>query len=463
MNQSLAEVLAFEPEEKQRAFLAKLPPHELHALKYRWEFWGRPKQFAPPPPWNTHLLLAGRGFGKTRTGSEFIRAQVCGKTPLAAGPRKDQFIAIIAETAADARDVIVKGPAGILNCHPKDFRPTFVASTRSLTWPNGAVATLYNGTEPDQLRGPQHSLAWVDELAKFRYMKECWDMLQFGLRLGDNPQQLITTTPRPLALFRELMEQEGTIVTRGSLYENRANLASKFVQSIISRYAGTRLGRQEIDGEIVDDVPGSLWTRTMFDECRKGPKFEAPPMKRLVVAVDPATKASTGDDDVAETGIIVAGVGEDNHGYLIDDRSCRLGPNGWAKVAVAAFDRYEADCILAETNNGGDMVEQVIRAVRPSIPIRKVWASRGKTTRAEPVSALYEQKRISHLGAFPALEDEAVQFTPWGIEGDLPADRVDALVWAFTHLFPSLVVRAKKERPQRSTFAVRGRSKTTGY
>ena len=463
MGKSLAEVLAFQPEAKQRAWLAKLPPHELEALQYRWDFWARPEQLPPPMPWSTWLLLAGRGYGKTRVGSEFVKSQVCGKTPLAAGPRNHRFIAIVAETAADARDVIVKGPAGVLTCHPKDFRPIFVASTRSLTWPNGAVATLYNGTEPDQLRGPQHSLAWVDELAKFRYMKECWDMLQFGLRLGDNPQQLITTTPRPLALLRELMEQDGTVVTRGSLYENRANLASKFVHSIIQRYAGTRLGRQEIDGEIVDDVPGALWTRGMFETCRKGPKFEPPPMKRLVVAIDPATKASTGDDAIAETGIVVAGVGEDDHGYLIDDRSCRLGPNGWAKVAVAAYDRYEADCILAETNNGGDMVEQVIRAVRPSIPIRKVWASRGKTTRAEPVSALYEQGRISHLGAFPALEDEAVQFTPWGIEGDLPADRVDALVWAFTHLFPALVTRPKKDRTSRSSLPARGRSETTGY
>lgn len=332
-----------------------------------------------------------------------------------------------------------------------------------LTWPNGAVATVFNGTEPDQLRGPQHSLLWMDELCKYKYIQETWNMAQFGLRLGDNPKQLITTTPRPLPLLKEIAALDGTVVTRGSLYDNRANLASGFVRGIIERYAGTRLGRQEIDGEVVDDVPGALWTRAMFDECRKGPKFNAPPMKRLVVAIDPATKASTSDDSIAETGIIVAGVGEDNHGYLIDDRSCRLGPLGWAKVAVAAYDRYDADCIIAETNNGGDMVEQVIRSVRPTIKVVKVWASRGKTTRAEPVSALYEQKRISHLGAFPALEDEAVQFTSGGIEGDLPSDRVDAMVWAFKHLFPDLVERVRKPKVQRATIPARGRSKTTGY
>lgn len=459
---ALADILAKQGEEEQNKFLARLSPHELAALQYDWEFWARPKQMAPKEPWSTWLLLAGRGFGKTKTGSEWIRSKICGKTPLMAGPGNHRFIAIVAETAADAREVIVKGPAGILVSHPKSHRPTYVAHNRSLTWPNGAVAMLYNGTEPDQLRGPQHSLAWIDELCKFRYIKESWDMLQFGLRLGDNPQQLITTTPRPLALLREIMSHDSTVVTRGSLYENRANLASKFVHSIIDRYAGTRLGRQEIDGEIVDDVPGALWTRGMFDECRKGPKFDAPPMKRLVVAVDPATKASTSDDVIAETGIIVAGVGEDGRGYVIDDRSCRLGPSGWAKVSIAAFEYYEADCIVVEVNNGGDMVEEVIRAVRATVPIKKVWASRGKTTRAEPIAALYEQKRIHHLGSFPMLEDEAVQFTPWGIEGDLPSDRVDAMVWAFSHLFPSLVVRSDKRRPPTRP-EPQGRRSGTGY
>ena len=463
MSRALAEVLAFQPEAHQRAWLEKLPKDELAALQYRWDFWARPAQLPPREAYKTWLCLCGRGWGKTRVGTEWIRSEVCGDTPLMAGPGKHQYIHIVAETSRDAADVIVDGPAGILAVHPKEFRPKIVRSPRiRLTWPNGAVATIFNGTEPDQLRGPQASLLWMDELAKYKFIKETWDMAQFGLRLGDNPRQLITTTPRPLALLRDIQTMDGVVVTRGSLYDNRANLSSDYVHSIIGRYAGTRLGRQEIDGEIVDDVPGALWTRAMFDRCRKGPKFEAPPMKRLVVAIDPATKASTGDDDIAETGIIVAGLGEDGMGYLIDDRSCRLAPHGWAKIAIAAFDYYKADCILAETNNGGDMVEQTIRAVKSTVPIRKVWASRGKIVRAEPISALYEQGRISHLGAFPALEDECVQFTPWGIEGDLPSDRVDAMVWAFSHLFPSLVVRAKKKK-QPGRPDSRGRSTATGY
>jgi phage terminase large subunit-like protein len=459
---ALADVLAKQSADEQRTFLAALPPDELERLRYKWDFWARPKQIAPPEPWSTWLLLAGRGFGKTRILSEWIRSKVCGKTPLSAGPGNHRFIAIVAETAADARDVIVKGPAGILACHPKEFRPVHVVSARSLTWPNGAVATLYNGSEPDQLRGPQHSIAAIDELCKFRYPRESWDMLQFGMRLGDNPQQVIATTPRPLALLREIMKLDGTVTTRGSLYENRANLSSKFVHSIIGRYAGTRLGRQEIEGEIVDDTPGALWTRSMFEVCRKGADFKAPAMKRLVIAIDPATKASESDDDIAETGIVVAGIGEDGKGYLIDDRSCRLGPHGWAKVAIAAYDRYEADTIVAEVNNGGDMVEQVIRGVRGTLSVKKVWASRGKVTRAEPIAALYEQKRIFHLGAFPALEDEAVQFTPWGIEGDLPSDRVDAMVWAFAHLFPSLIVRPEK-KPRLDKLPASGKIRATGY
>jgi len=337
MGKSLAEVLAFQPVEKQRAFLEKLPPAEREALRYKWAFWARPEQIMPPLPWRTWLILCGRGWGKTKTGAEFIRSQVCGASPLARSPAGHRYIAIIGETAADVRDVMVKGPAGILAVHPKEFRPTYVASTRSLTWPNGVTGYLYNGTEPDQLRGPQHSLAWADELAKFQYAQELYDMLQFGLRLTANPQQLITTTPRPIKLIRELIEAEDTIVTRGSLYDNRAHLSSKFVNSVIDRYAGTRLGRQEIDGEIVDDVPGALWTRQMFDACRKPKKFVPPEMVRLLVAIDPAAKASADKDERSETGITVGGIGTDGNGYLIDDRSCRLGPHGWATVAIAAY------------------------------------------------------------------------------------------------------------------------------
>jgi predicted phage terminase large subunit-like protein len=346
----------------------------------------------------------------------------------------------VAETAADARDVIVEGPSGLLAIHPADYRPKFEQSKRRLTWPNGAVAMLYNATEPDQLRGPQHDAAWCDELAKWRYAQETWDMLQFGLRLGDRPRQVITTTPRPIPLIRDFLtrEGEGVAVTRGSTYDNRANLAASFFKTIVKRYEDTRLGRQELNAEILDDIPGALWTRAMLDAGRVT-GAALPPMQRIVVGVDPAAKASSSSDKTSETGIVVAALGEDGRGYVLDDLSCRLSPAGWARKVAAAFDRYSANAIVVEINQGGAMVETVLRAERAGLPLRQVRASRGKTVRAEPIAALYEQGRVSHAGAFPALEDQMVLFTPFGIEGDGAADRVDALVWALSDLFPRMV------------------------
>ncbi len=346
----------------------------------------------------------------------------------------------MAETAADARDVIAEGPSGLLAIHPAEFRPKFEKSKRRLTWPNGAVAMLYNATEPDQLRGPQHDAAWCDELAKWRYAQETWDMLQFGLRLGERPRQVITTTPRPVPLIRDFIAREGSgvAVTRGSTYDNRANLAPGFFKTIVKRYEGTRLGRQELNAEILDDVAGALWTRAMLDAARVA-SAGLPPMQRVVIGVDPAAKASASGDKTSETGIIAAGLGEDGRGYVLDDLSCRLSPAGWARKIAAAFDRYRADAIVVEINQGGAMVETVLRAERPGLPLRQVRASRGKTVRAEPIAALYEQGRVSHAGAFPALEDQMVLFTPFGIEGDGAADRVDALVWALSDLFPRMV------------------------
>jgi predicted phage terminase large subunit-like protein len=352
---------------------------------------------------------------------------------------------LVAETAADARDVIVDGESGLLAIHPKDFRPKFEPSKRRLTWPNGVIGTLYNATEPDQLRGPQHDAAWCDELAKWRYARETWDMLQFGLRLGSNPRQVITTTPRPIPIIRELMKREGddVAVTRGSTYANEANLAEAFIKQLKDRYEGTRLGRQELNAEILDDVAGSLWTRAKLDETRRKVGDKLPGMQRVVVAIDPAAKESASDDRTSETGIIVSGFGEDGRGYVLDDQSCRLSPMGWARKAIAAYDLYQADAIVAEVNQGGEMVRTVLQAERQGLPIRTVRASRGKTTRAEPIAALYEQGRVSHVGTFPALEDQMVLFTPFGIEGDGAADRTDALVWALTDLFPSIVNKAE--------------------
>ena len=425
--------------EQRTSFLANLTPDELESLRYDWSFWARPEQRAPTGNWHIWLILAGRGAGKTRSGAEWIRASVCGSTPLTTG--RYERIALVAETAADARDVLVEGTSGLLAIHPSAFRPKFEASKRRLTWPNGAIATLYNATEPDQLRGPQHDAAWCDELAKWRYARETWDMLQFGLRLGENPRQVVTTTPRPIPIVRDLLARDGQGVslTRGTTYDNRANLAQNFFETIVKHYEGTRLGRQELNAELVDDVAGSLWTRANLDRNRVASGNPLPTMQRVVVGIDPAAKASADGDRTSETGIVVTGLGDDGRGYVLDDLSCRLSPRGWAAKAIAAFDRYEADALVVEINQGGAMVETVLRAERAGLPLRQVRASRGKTVRAEPIAALYEQGRVSHAGAFPALEDQMVLFTPFGIEGSGAADRVDALVWALSDLFPRMV------------------------
>lgn len=417
-------------------------------------------------------MLAGRGWGKTRTGAEWVRSIATGATPLTGGTYS--HIAVVGETAADNRDVIVEGPAGILATHPREFRPKYTQSNRRLEWPNGTIATLYNATEPDQLRGPQHGAAWCDELAKWRYAQETWDMLQFGLRMGDKPRQAITTTPRPIPIIKQLMalEGEGVHVTRGRTLDNAANLAGDFIKAIQRRYEGTRLGRQELNAEILDDVPGALWTRDNLDKHRIRRKSDGrlpalPVMQRIVVAIDPAITAPTDgvvQDETAETGIIVAGLGEDGRGYLFEDLTCRLAPNGWGRKAIAGYDLFKADCLVAEKNQGGAMVEHVLRSVRQNAPIKLVHASRGKVTRAEPVSALYEQGRISHVGSFPALEDQMVLFTPFGIESDITADRVDALVWAFTELFPSIVYHIdERDYPGKDPLESLGKLTSTGY
>ncbi len=346
---------------------------------------------------------------------------------------------------------MVQGPAGLLACHPNDYRPAYQKTNRSVTWPNGAVGLLFNGVEPDQLRGPQHDVAWADELAKWRYSQEAWDMLQFGLRLGEAPQQIVTTTPRPIPVIRELLKSKDTAITKGITRDNFINLAGTFLTAIETRYQGTRLGRQELNAEILDDAPDALWTRRNLDENRKTAK-QAPDLKRIVVAIDPATKTNEMQEDGAATGIVVAGIGIDGRGYVLDDATCRASPDKWARIAVAAYDRFNADCIVAETNQGGDMVREVLRSVRPGVPFREVVASRGKWTRAEPVAALYEQNRVSHCGIFAALEDEMVIFGPNGMADGMSPDRVDALVWALTSLFPQITQKvAQMQAPVRMT------------
>jgi phage terminase large subunit-like protein len=407
--------------------LEALSQPEKAALNHQWrDWWARPDQLAPPGDWDIWLCLAGRGWGKTRTGAEWIREEV------AAG--RATRIALVAETAADARDVLVEGDSGILAVYPRSERPTYEPSKRRVTWANGAIATLFNATEPDQLRGPQFDCAWCDELAKWRYARETWDQLQFGMRLGAHPRQIVTTTPRPIEVLKAMIAgQEGRIaVTRGRTMDNADNLAEPFLRKIVSRYSGTRLGRQELDAEILGDLPGALWTLANLDTFRRQ---QAPELGRVVVAVDPAV-SNTAESD--EHGIIVAGLTKQGEGVILQDGSLQGSPLDWARRALALYDKHQADAIVVEVNQGGDMVAQTLRSVRSNVNIIEVRASRGKHVRAEPIAALYEQGRVCHIGAFPDLENQMVQMTNAGYQGDGSPDRVDALVWALSELFPDL-------------------------
>jgi phage terminase large subunit-like protein len=435
---SPAQLLADLPEDEREEYLQSLSPEAMAALKYNWEFWARPNQLEPLGDWTTWLILAGRGFGKTRVGAETIRKWVCGDTPLA--PGRCSRIALVAETAADARDVMVLGESGLLAVHPKDFRPEWSPTNRCVTWPNGAKAWTYNATEPDQLRGPQHDGAWTDELAKFQYAQETWDQLQFGLRLGEHPRQIVTTTPRPIPVVRKLINDKDCIVTRGRTYDNADNLAAPFLKQVEERYSGTRLGRQELEGEVLDDMPGALWNREIIDAARKP---ECPDLDRIIVAVDPA---ATSGEEADETGIVAVGFATDSdgnkRGYVLADRSLRGTPDEWAAAAVSLYHELDADRIVAEKNQGGEMVSAVLRAKDRNVPITLVTATRGKVVRAEPISALYEQGRIHHVGRFDKLEDQMCLFTR-DVDrspGNSP-DRVDALVWGLTSMFEKLTGR----------------------
>lgn len=441
MNPSEVEAYIASLGERERAELDRLLGPELANIRWNWHAWARPNQLAPEGEWLTWLVLAGRGFGKTRCGAEWVRGEV--------NEKRASRIALIAETQKDLEEVMVFGQSGLLSVFPPHQKPKITKKPIRIEFHTGAIANGYNATEPDQLRGPQFDCAWGDEMAKWRYARETWDQLQFGLRLGHHPRQIITTTPRPIPILKEILAAPTTVVSRGITTDNEANLAASFIKSIMDKYAGTRLGRQELSAEILDDIPDALWTRAALDRDRRK-LSELPPLKRVVVAIDPAAKKNEQPEDGAATGIVVAGVGEDNRGYILDDATCRESPNGWARMAVACFDRYQGNCIVGEVNNGGEMVEATVRAVRPSVPFRAVHASKGKWTRAEPVAALYEQGRVSHVGTFAALEDEMVNFGPNGMVGEISPDRVDALVWALSELFPVItkVIVEKKALPR---------------
>lgn len=401
--------------------LKRLTPEKAARLLYDWEFWARPKQLPPEWAWYIWLILSGRGFGKTRTLNEIgIRWAKEGYSP----------IALVGQTKADVRDTLIEvGESSILKISPPWFMPEYEPSKRRLTWPNGVLGIIYSGDEPDQLRGPQHSKALVDELAKFKYPQQTWDNLTLGLRTGNNPQAVVATTPRPIKIIKELLAQEGkrVAVTRGHTIENKENLAPEFIKYILERYEGTRLGRQELAGEVLEDNPDALWQRSRIDELRRN---KYPKLTRVVVAIDPAATVS---EESSETGIIVAGIAtisDEIHGFVLDDLSLKASPDGWANAAITGFNKFSADRIIGEVNNGGDMVEHTIRTVEENVPYKAVHASRGKLVRAEPVSALYEQGRIHHVGFFPDLEDQLVEWVP----GEKSPDRLDALVWAITEL-----------------------------
>jgi phage terminase large subunit-like protein len=369
--------------------------------------------------WTTWLILGGRGAGKTRAGAEWVRRQA--ENPAAR-------IALVGETARDVRDVMVEGVSGLLAVHETHARPEWMASRGRVQWRNGAVAECFSAEEPDSLRGPQFSAAWCDELAKWRQAEATFNMLQFGLRLGSRPRQVITTTPRPIALLKKLIADPATAVTRAGTSENAFHLAPAFLDTVLKRYGGTQLGRQEIDGELIEDRTGALWKRAWFEACRVE---AAPPCSRIVVAVDPP--ASAGKRSSA-CGIVAAGVDGDFIYVLADETCAGLSPAGWAAKAIALWRRLEADCLVVEVNQGGDMVRAVMREADPSVPVTPVRAHRTKLLRAEPVAQLYEQGRVRHAGVFPALEDEMCDFAPDGLSSGRSPDRVDALVWAVSAL-----------------------------
>lgn len=403
----------------QREELAAMPPDQRATLAYEWRLWARPKQLMPEGHWSGWLLMAGRGAGKTRAGAEWIRSMV--------ETGRASRIALVAETAADCRDVLVEGESGIMAISPPWNRPVYESSKRRLTWPNGAIATLYNGTEPDQLRGPQHDCGWLDEVAKYRYAQETMDMFLFGLRLGADPRYLVTTTPRPIKLIRKMVKDPYIVVTSGSSLENLSNLSPTYRRNVIDKYAGTRLGRQEIDAELLEDTPGALWTASNIDDNR----VAEPPcdMARIVVAIDPAAKSTEGS---AESGLIVAGLGVDGIGYILEDLSFVGSPDAVVTAAVKAYRAYRADRVIAEVNNGGEWIEAVLRNIDRDVSYRALHASRGKITRAEPVAALYERGRVRHVGLSPALEDQMTTYS--GAASERSPDRMDAMVWAITEL-----------------------------
>ena len=411
------------PQSERETILASLTEEQAQELLWDWRFWARNNQIAPDGKWSTWLALAGRGWGKTEAGAQWVKERE------AAGARS---IALVAETQKDLEEVMV---ARLMSIYPDDQRPTVRYKPVRVTWPSGAVALGYNGNEPDQLRGPEFDTAWVDELAKYKrtenrdYATETWDMLQFTMRKGDDPRVFVTTTPRPVPIIKKLLKDTSTVVSRGTTFDNAANLAPDFIKKIKERYEGTRLGRQELYAEVLDDVPGALWTHETIlkDDIPED-------LERVVVGVDPSGASGDPEENADSIGIVVAAKGADGRFYVLEDATCSLSPKGWGRRVVERYSHYSADLIVAERNFGGAMVEAVIRTADPYANVEMVTASRGKSVRAEPIAALYEQGRVFHAKGLDELEDQMMHMTLSGYVGDGSPDRVDALVWALSEV-----------------------------
>ena len=439
-----ADWLASKTRSEQEAFLNSLSEEALLALPYLFEFWALPHQMPPEGEWRTWVIMGGRGAGKTRAGSEWVRSEVEGSRPLEVG--RSRRVALVGETIEQAREVMVFGDSGILACSPPDRRPKWEASRKRLVWPNGAVAQLFSAHEPEGLRGPQFDAAWVDELAKWKRAEAAWDMLQFGLRLGPAPRQCVTTTPRNVAVLKTILANPSTVVTHAPTDANRAYLAASFLAEVEARYAGTRLGRQELAGELLEDAEGALWSQAALEADRLDHR---PQLDRIVVAVDPPVTGNAGSD---ECGIVVVGVRAQGdpqswRAVVLEDASvASASPTTWAEAAIQAMERHGADRLVAEVNQGGDLVESVLRQVDPTVPFRAVRAARGKVARAEPVAALYEQGRVAHTRGLGTLEDQMCQMTVQGYLGKGSPDRVDALVWALHELMIAPVAHWRQPR-----------------
>ena len=418
--------------EDLESLLLQLGPAKAEELMYTWAFWARPQQIAPDGNWNTWFINAGRGFGKTRAGVEWVRSKV---------KQGHKRIAAIAATNSDIERVMVNGESGFLaRCWKGDKtnkgvplgQPQWSPTKRLLTWENGAYVQFFSAEEPERLRGPQFEAAWCDELAAWNRDRDTWDMLQFCLRLGKHPQVCVTTTPKPTKLVRDILKNPKTTVTYGSTFDNSANLASTYLEAVKSQYEGTRLGRQELYAEILDEASGALWNRGLLSTCEievDDPLEFSQTLARVVVSVDPAVSSNSESD---MTGIIVAGQDVNGICYILKDATDRFTPEGWAARAIELYHEYGADRIVAERNQGGEMVRYTFKTVDETIPIKLVHASRGKFARAEPVSALYERGRVKHVKGLDALEDQMVQWEPLGSIGS--PDRLDAMVWAVTEL-----------------------------